>query len=199
MVIRRKPWKSSRGWRKRSNSQEEIWKKWFPCMRSYLKRKSRWAKGKTALLFWIVLWCSAFGPLFVIFGCGCCIKVGLSTPWAEYLDKFQVPQTCFVVCRIADRERQLSILYQKQGRRTQFDDKASRDQWLQNQIDDTKQGILDIKEQVSVWSHILTIEEFTVSIENAVFLTHIFSVTIRFVLCFLHVFFWAQLWDCNLK
>jgi hypothetical protein len=30
-------------------------------------------------------------------------------------------------------------------------------------------------------------------------LTHIFSVTIRFVLCFLHVFFWAQLWDCNLK
>jgi structural maintenance of chromosome 3 (chondroitin sulfate proteoglycan 6) len=53
-----------------------------------------------------------------------------------------------VVCRIADRERQLSILYQKQGRRTQFDDKASRDQWLQNQIDDTKQGILDIKEQI---------------------------------------------------
>ncbi|CAK9190374.1 unnamed protein product [Sphagnum troendelagicum] len=49
---------------------------------------------------------------------------------------------------IADRERQLSILYQKQGRRTQFDDKASRDQWLQNQIDDTKQGILDIKEQI---------------------------------------------------
>jgi structural maintenance of chromosome 3 (chondroitin sulfate proteoglycan 6) len=53
---------------------------------------------------------------------------------------------------IADRERQLSILYQKQGRRTQFNDKASRDQWLQNQIDDTKQGISDIREQVSMQS-----------------------------------------------
>jgi hypothetical protein len=64
----------------------------------------------------------------------------------------KVAQTCLVICRIADRERQLSILYQKQGRRTQFNDKASRDQWLQNQIDDTKQGILDIREQVSMQS-----------------------------------------------
>jgi structural maintenance of chromosome 3 (chondroitin sulfate proteoglycan 6) len=52
---------------------------------------------------------------------------------------------------IADRERQLSILYQKQGRRTQFNDKSSRDQWLQNQIDDTKQGISDIREQIKRW------------------------------------------------
>ncbi|KAH9570768.1 hypothetical protein CY35_02G058500 [Sphagnum magellanicum] len=52
---------------------------------------------------------------------------------------------------IADRERQLSILYQKQGRRTQFNDQASRDQWLQNQIDDTKQGISDIREQIKRW------------------------------------------------
>lgn len=39
-------------------------------------------------------------------------------------------------CRIMDRERQLSILYQKQGRATQFSSKASRDKWLQKEIGD---------------------------------------------------------------
>ncbi|KAL4188470.1 hypothetical protein AMTRI_Chr08g160350 [Amborella trichopoda] len=37
---------------------------------------------------------------------------------------------------IMDREKQLSILYQKQGRATQFSSKASRDKWLQKEIDD---------------------------------------------------------------
>lgn len=37
---------------------------------------------------------------------------------------------------IMDREKQLSILYQKQGRATQFADKAARDAWLQREIDD---------------------------------------------------------------
>ncbi|RVW19679.1 Structural maintenance of chromosomes protein 3 [Vitis vinifera] len=38
--------------------------------------------------------------------------------------------------RIMEREKQLSILYQKQGRATQFSSKASRDKWLQKEIDD---------------------------------------------------------------
>nr|CAD1823923.1 unnamed protein product [Ananas comosus var. bracteatus] len=37
---------------------------------------------------------------------------------------------------IMDREKQLSILYQKQGRATQFASKAARDKWLQKEIDD---------------------------------------------------------------
>ncbi|XP_026666016.2 structural maintenance of chromosomes protein 3 isoform X2 [Phoenix dactylifera] len=37
---------------------------------------------------------------------------------------------------IMDREKQLSILYQKQGRATQFASKAARDRWLQREIDD---------------------------------------------------------------
>lgn len=35
-----------------------------------------------------------------------------------------------------EREKQLSILYQKQGRATQFASKAARDKWLQREIDD---------------------------------------------------------------
>lgn len=37
---------------------------------------------------------------------------------------------------IMDREKQLSILYQKQGRATQFANKAARDNWLQKEVDD---------------------------------------------------------------
>ncbi|XP_038693265.1 structural maintenance of chromosomes protein 3 [Tripterygium wilfordii] len=37
---------------------------------------------------------------------------------------------------IMEREKQLSILYQKQGRATQFSNKAARDKWLQREIDD---------------------------------------------------------------
>ncbi|XP_058098866.1 structural maintenance of chromosomes protein 3 [Magnolia sinica] len=37
---------------------------------------------------------------------------------------------------IMDREKQLSILYQKQGRATQFSSKGARDKWLQKEIDD---------------------------------------------------------------
>lgn len=40
------------------------------------------------------------------------------------------------VLRIMEREKQLSILYQKQGRATQFSSKANRDKWLQREIDD---------------------------------------------------------------
>ncbi|KAL5763624.1 hypothetical protein ACOSQ2_016218 [Xanthoceras sorbifolium] len=37
---------------------------------------------------------------------------------------------------IMEREKQLSILYQKQGRATQFSSRAARDKWLQKEIDD---------------------------------------------------------------
>ncbi|KAM7522838.1 hypothetical protein LguiA_012740 [Lonicera macranthoides] len=37
---------------------------------------------------------------------------------------------------IMEREKQLSILYQKQGRATQFASKAARDKWLQKEIDE---------------------------------------------------------------
>ncbi|KAM7259397.1 hypothetical protein ACFE04_015138 [Oxalis oulophora] len=39
---------------------------------------------------------------------------------------------------IMEREKQLSVLYQKQGRATQFSSKAERDKWLQREIDDLK-------------------------------------------------------------
>lgn len=38
-----------------------------------------------------------------------------------------------------EREKQLSILYQKQGRATQFSSKAARDKWLQKEIDELQQ------------------------------------------------------------
>lgn len=37
--------------------------------------------------------------------------------------------------RINEREKQLSLLYQKQGRATQFANKAARDKWLQKEIE----------------------------------------------------------------
>lgn len=37
---------------------------------------------------------------------------------------------------IVEREKKLSILYQKQGRATQFANKAARDKWLQKEIDE---------------------------------------------------------------
>ncbi|KAH6774821.1 Structural maintenance of chromosomes family protein [Perilla frutescens var. frutescens] len=40
---------------------------------------------------------------------------------------------------IMEREKQLSILYQKQGRATQFANKAARDQWLKKEIKDYEQ------------------------------------------------------------
>lgn len=42
-------------------------------------------------------------------------------------------------CSIMEREKQLSILYQKQGRATQFANKAARDQWLKKEIKDYEQ------------------------------------------------------------
>ncbi|PIN05754.1 hypothetical protein CDL12_21708 [Handroanthus impetiginosus] len=45
---------------------------------------------------------------------------------------------------IMEREKQLSILYQKQGRATQFANKAARDQWLKKEIKDYEQVLSSI-------------------------------------------------------
>ncbi|KAB2615208.1 structural maintenance of chromosomes protein 3-like [Pyrus ussuriensis x Pyrus communis] len=48
----------------------------------------------------------------------------------------QVKKEMEITKGIMEREKQLSILYQKQGRATQFSSKAARDKWLQKEIDD---------------------------------------------------------------
>ncbi|XP_013744005.1 structural maintenance of chromosomes protein 3 [Brassica napus] len=45
--------------------------------------------------------------------------------------------------RIMELEKKLSILYQKQGRSTQFSNKAARDKWLRKEIEDLKR-VLDL-------------------------------------------------------
>lgn len=53
-----------------------------------------------------------------------------------------------IVNRIMEKEKQLSILYQKQGRATQFGDKAHRDKWLQKEIDDLERVLSSNQKQV---------------------------------------------------
>ncbi|KAK9101892.1 hypothetical protein Sjap_019146 [Stephania japonica] len=48
---------------------------------------------------------------------------------------------------IMDREKKLSILYQKQGRATQFSSKAARDKWLQKELDDLQRVLSTNLEQ----------------------------------------------------
>nr|CAB3468724.1 unnamed protein product [Digitaria exilis] len=50
---------------------------------------------------------------------------------------------------IMDHDRQLSILYQKQGRATQFANKADRDDWLQKEIKDLEAVLLSNTKQES--------------------------------------------------
>jgi len=47
-------------------------------------------------------------------------------------------------------EKKLSILYQKQGRATQFSSKAARDKWLQKEIDDLEPVLSSSTMQASV-------------------------------------------------
>ncbi|RZC71840.1 hypothetical protein C5167_035004 [Papaver somniferum] len=48
---------------------------------------------------------------------------------------------------IMDREKELSFLYQKQGRATQFTDKVARDEWLQKEVDDLERVLSSNLEQ----------------------------------------------------
>ncbi|CAA3031337.1 structural maintenance of chromosomes 3 [Olea europaea subsp. europaea] len=56
-----------------------------------------------------------------------------------YLHGDQVKKEEDLTREIMKREKQLSMLYQKQGRATQFASKAARDQWLQKEIKDYEQ------------------------------------------------------------
>lgn len=40
-----------------------------------------------------------------------------------------------------EREKRLSILYQKQGRASHFANKAARDKWLQKEIDEYERAL----------------------------------------------------------
>jgi structural maintenance of chromosome 3 (chondroitin sulfate proteoglycan 6) len=51
-------------------------------------------------------------------------------------------------------EKELSILYQKEGRATQFSSKAARDQWLQKEIVDLEQVLSSNTAQVRI--HLIT-------------------------------------------
>ncbi|KAG6547702.1 hypothetical protein Mapa_010514 [Marchantia paleacea] len=53
-----------------------------------------------------------------------------------------------IIKGISDREKQLSILYQKQGRTTQFANKLARDKWLKKEIADSERVMASISEQV---------------------------------------------------
>ena len=46
------------------------------------------------------------------------------------------------------REKKLSMLYQKQGRATQFRSKAARDEWLQKDIDKYEKVLSSNEKQV---------------------------------------------------
>ncbi|KAI8573366.1 hypothetical protein RHMOL_Rhmol01G0271500 [Rhododendron molle] len=50
--------------------------------------------------------------------------------------KMTFSDDCAVWYSIMEREKKLSILYQKRGRATQFANKADRDKWLQREIDE---------------------------------------------------------------
>ena len=50
-----------------------------------------------------------------------------------------------------EREKRLSNLYQKQGRATQFANKAARDNWLQKEIDEYKRPLSTYAEQVNLY------------------------------------------------
>ncbi|OAE21948.1 hypothetical protein AXG93_242s1310 [Marchantia polymorpha subsp. ruderalis] len=52
-----------------------------------------------------------------------------------------------IIKGISDREKQLSILYQKQGRTTQFANKLARDKWLKKEIADSERVMASISEQ----------------------------------------------------
>lgn len=50
-----------------------------------------------------------------------------------------------------EREKKLSILYQKRGRATQFASKAARDKWLQKEIDEYERVLSSNLKQVAVY------------------------------------------------
>ena len=68
--------------------------------------------------------------------------------YVPLLDLFS--DDCVVWYSIMDREKKLSILYQKRGRATQFSSKAARDKWLQREIDEYERVLSSNLTQVRV-------------------------------------------------
>ncbi|OVA00519.1 RecF/RecN/SMC [Macleaya cordata] len=62
-------------------------------------------------------------------------------------DKDQMAKEEELTKGIMDREKQLSILYQKQGCATQFSSKVARDKWLQKEVDDLQRVLSTKREQ----------------------------------------------------
>ncbi|WZZ54499.1 hypothetical protein YC2023_054606 [Brassica napus] len=63
--------------------------------------------------------------------------------YESQVDKEKQTTKSWVKLRIMELEKKLSILYQKQGRSTQFSNKAARDKWLRKEIEDLKR-VLDL-------------------------------------------------------
>lgn len=63
-----------------------------------------------------------------------------------------------------EREKKLSILYQKQGRATQFSSKAARDKWLQKEIDDLERVHSSNKGQASIYLSMWAMVNFVLNI-----------------------------------
>ncbi|KAF5185200.1 Structural maintenance of chromosomes protein [Thalictrum thalictroides] len=61
--------------------------------------------------------------------------------------KEQVAEEEEITKGIMEREKQLSMLYQKQGRATQFSSKGARDKWLQKEIDEYQRVLVSNLEQ----------------------------------------------------
>ncbi|KAF6167276.1 hypothetical protein GIB67_043137 [Kingdonia uniflora] len=80
----------------------------------------------------------------------------LQTKIKEYRDELETIRSSYndqmakeeeITKGIMDREKKLSILYQKQGRATQFSNKAARDKWLQKEIADLQRVLSSNLEQ----------------------------------------------------
>ena len=61
-----------------------------------------------------------------------------------------------MIYSIMEREKQLSILYQKQGRATQFSSKDARDKWLQKEIDDLERVHSSNMKQANLFLFLVT-------------------------------------------
>ncbi|KAL1827786.1 hypothetical protein DCAR_0206984 [Daucus carota subsp. sativus] len=62
----------------------------------------------------------------------------------------QVMEEEGITREVMEREKRLSNLYQKQGRATQFANKAARDNWLQKEIDEYKRPLSTYAEQEKI-------------------------------------------------
>lgn len=62
-----------------------------------------------------------------------------------------------------EREKKLSILYQKQGRAIQFRDKTDRDKWLQKEIDELQLVLTSNLSQVKFKTRNLKINTISTS------------------------------------